>query len=355
MKHNDDAFYEEELADDELLDIAPGDFAGDLTPGETVVRTVDLSEAGWRLDLYLVHHFPKYSRMLIRKAIQTDCVQVDGRGGKTAYRLKPGQQVAFTPPEIHREAAQAEIIPLDILYEDDDLVVINKPPRMVVHPSRGHWSGTLVSALAWHFEGKLSTVRGPMRPGIVHRLDRDTSGAILVAKNDIIHGKLAALFEEKRIRKEYFAIAWGKPNLDRDMIDQPVGHHPRHREKMTIAKNDPEAKAALTFYEVIERFRGITTFRALPKTGRTHQIRLHLTHLGCPILCDALYGRQSHITRAELEGKPPAGEPILTRQALHAHRLMFEHPGTGKTLEIVAPIPDDLQQTLDVIRELRGL
>ena len=349
----DHAFYDDELADDELLDVAPED--SENTSGETVVQTVEHSEAGWRLDLYLVHHFPKYSRMIIRKAIQSDSVLVDGRGAKTAYRLKPGQQVAFTPPEIVREAPQAENIPLDILYEDSDLIVINKPPNMVVHPSRGHWSGTLVSALAWHFGGKLSTVRGPARPGIVHRLDRDTSGAILVAKNDLIHGKLAALFEEKRIQKEYFAIAWGSPNLDRDMIDQPIGHHSKHREKMAIAKNDPDAKSAQTFYEVIERFRGITTFRAMPKTGRTHQIRLHLGHIGCPILCDSLYGMQSQITRAELEGKPAAGEPILARQALHARRLIFEHPETGKTLEVIAPIPDDMQQILATIRETRKL
>ena len=322
---------------------------------EPITKTVETHESGWRLDLYLVHHFPKFSRIMIRKAIQSGAVQIDGRGGKTAYRLKPGQQVSLTPPEIPREAPQAENIPLDILYEDADLIVINKPAGMVVHPSRGHWSGTLVSALAWHFAGQLSSVRGPCRPGIVHRLDRDTSGAILVAKNDLIHGKLALLFQEKRIRKEYFAIAWGSPNLDRDMIDQPIGHHPKHREKMAIRNNDPDAKEAQTFYEVIERFRGMTTFRVLPKTGRTHQIRLHLTHIGYPILCDMLYGKQSHITLAEIEGQPPTDTPLLTRQALHAHRLTFEHPGTGKMLEIVAPIPDDLRQTLEAIEKYRRL
>ena len=345
---------EEPAADNAIdnFDETPLDSADGLLC-ETVSRTVEASESGWRLDLYLVHHFPKYSRMMIRKAIQSGMVQVDGRNAKTAYRLNPGQEVTLTPPDIPREAPQAEDIPLDILYEDNDLIVINKPAGMVVHPSRGHWTGTLVSALAWHFGGQLSGVRGPSRPGIVHRLDRDTSGAILVAKNDMIHGKLAALFQEKRIRKEYFAIAWGSPNLDRDMINQPIGHHPKHREKMAILKNDPEAKESQTFYEVIERFRGITTFRALPKTGRTHQIRLHLAHIGCPILCDTLYGKQSQITLAEIEGKPPIGTPLLTRQALHAHRLTFEHPQTGQTLEIIAPIPDDLRQTLEAIEQCR--
>ncbi|MCL2624481.1 MAG: RluA family pseudouridine synthase [Planctomycetaceae bacterium] len=345
------------------IDLSESEFPGEEPDGvtvspdsfqyDTVTRTVEVGESGWRLDLYLVYHFPKFSRMIIRKAIQTGGVLVDGRGGKTAYRLKPGQRVTMTTPEIPREAPQAENIPLDILHEDADLIVVNKPAGMVVHPSRGHWSGTLVSALAWHFDGQLSSVRGPCRPGIVHRLDRDTSGAILVAKNDMIHSKLAALFQERRIRKEYFAIAWGSPNLDRDMIDLPIGHHPKYREKMAILKNDPDTKEAQTFYEVVQRFRGITTIRVLPKTGRTHQIRLHLAHIGCPILCDMLYGRQSQITLAEIEGKTPNGDPLLSRQALHAHRLTFEHPNSGQTLDIVAPIPDDLRQTLEVIEKCR--
>ena len=332
-------------------------------PGEVHVRTVEHSEAGWRLDLFLAHHFPVYSRTLIRSGIMSGGVLIDPNSdkpsrGKPSFRLKPGQVVRFTLPEIPREAPRPEPIPLDILYEDDELVVVNKPADMVVHPSRGHWSGTLVAALAYHFGGKLSTNRGPMRPGIVHRLDRDTSGAILVAKNDVIHGKLAALFEERKIRKEYFAIVLGQPHLDRDMIDAPIGFHPKIKEKMCIAAaNDPDAKPAQTFYEVVKRYDKMATIRCLPKTGRTHQIRVHLTHTGYPILCDRMYGGRKIITREELLGERPislndddrTGIALLKRQALHAHKLVFVHPATGKELEIVAPIPADMQAVLDCL------
>ncbi len=332
------------------------------------IKTVDLSESGWRLDLFLAHHFPNYSRTHIRNAIMAGSVSIRDEDdpdkethGKPSFRLKPGQVVSFEPPEIPREAPIPEDIPLDILFEDDDLVVVNKPPDMVVHPSRGHWAGTLVGALAFHFAGKLSTVRGPARPGIVHRLDRDTSGVILVAKNDAIHAKLAALFEEKKIQKEYFAIVIGCPSLDRDVVDLPIGLHTKSREKMAIRRNDPDAKEAQTFYEVIRRYRGFSTIRVMPKTGRTHQIRVHLTHTGYPILCDKLYGGRTLITAEELQGKKPIaltedaaeGTVLLARQALHAYRLSFVHPETGQPIEITAPIPADMQSVVDALEGYR--
>ena len=329
--------------------------------------TVELSESGWRLDLFLAHHFPNYSRTHIRNAILAGNVLIREDGtdkpthGKPSYRLKPGQVVSFEPPEVPREAPIPEEIPLDILFEDEDLLVVNKPPAMVVHPSRGHWAGTLVGALAFHFAGKLSTVRGPARPGIVHRLDRDTSGVILVAKNDVIHAKLAALFEEKKIQKEYFAIVIGCPALDRDMIDLPIGLHTKYKEKMAIRRDDPDAKNAQTFYEVIKRYRGFSTIQVMPKTGRTHQIRVHLTHAGFPILCDKLYGGRSLMTAEELQGKKPialtedaaVGTVLLSRQALHAYRLSFTHPETGKLLEITAPIPKDIQSVVEELEKSR--
>ncbi len=336
-------------------------------PGEVAKRVVSDAEAGWRLDLFLAAKFPQYSRVLIRKVIQApDGVDVDGKHGKPSFRLKPGSVVSFKLVEPPRESPIPEDIPLDVLYEDDDLAVVNKPADMVVHPARGHWSGTLVGALANRFAGQLSSNRGPARPGIVHRLDRDTSGAIIVAKNDLAHARLAALFEEKRIQKEYFAIVLGTINADREIVDMPIGHHPKYRVKMAIAPNDPEAKPAQTYFETLERFRGFSTVRCLPKTGRTHQIRLHLAHLGCPILCDKLYGGRSTITFDEIAGKhdrsPQAREdettepiPALARQALHARKITFEHPTTGETLEIEAPIPHDLQQTLDALRLYRAL
>lgn len=333
--------------------------------GEVAKRVVSDAEAGWRLDLFLAAKFPQYSRVLLRKAIQAEeGVDVDGKHGKPSFRLKPGSVVSFRLVEPPRESPIPEDIPLDVLYEDDDLAVVNKPSNMVVHPSRGHWSGTLVSALAHRFAGQLSSNRGPARPGIVHRLDRDTSGAIIVAKNDVAHARLAALFEEKRIQKEYFAIALGGINVDREVVDLPIGHHPKYRVKMAIAPDDPEAKPAKTFFEVVERFRGFSTVRCMPKTGRTHQIRLHLLSLGCPILCDKLYGGRSTLTREELAGlydRSPKGDEnrestiLLARQALHARKITFEHPTSGKILEIEAPLPADMLQTIEALRELRPL
>jgi 23S rRNA pseudouridine1911/1915/1917 synthase len=282
-------------------------------------------------------------------------VRVEDRGGKPAYRLIPGQRVRILLPEIPREAPRPENIPLDILFEDDSLVVINKPPGMVVHPARGHWSGTLASALQFHFGSTLSSTGGPSRPGIVHRLDRDTSGVILVARNDLAHGKLARQFAERTIEKEYFALVSGNPPRDRDIIDCPIGFHPHQREKMAIRHDDPESRPAQTFFEVLERFEGFAAVRLVPKTGRTHQIRVHLNHLGCPVLCDKQYGGRSQISRGEIRRDPTDDLVLLDRQALHARRLKFRHPEDGRTIEIEAPLPADMQAVLAELREYRAL
>jgi 23S rRNA pseudouridine1911/1915/1917 synthase len=315
---------------------------------------VDSAEAGWRLDVFLAHHFPEYSRVHLRRVITAGGVQVGGRGGKPAYRLIPGQRICILLPEIPREAPQPENIPLEILYEDDWLVVINKPAGMVVHPARGHWSGTLASALQYHFGSKLSTTGGPTRPGIVHRLDRDTSGVILVARNDLAHSKLARQFAHRTIEKEYYALVSGEPARDRDVIDCPIGFHPHQREKMAIRRDDVESRPAQTFFEVAERFAGFAAVRVAPKTGRTHQIRVHLAHIGCPVLCDKHYGGRSQITRGEIRRDPADGLVLLDRQALHARRLKFQHPDDGRTLEIEAPIPADMQAVLTELRSYRS-
>lgn len=352
--------------DDSALDSVEEESAIEMIPGQTATRTVTESESGWRLDLFLAHHFSQYSRVLLRRAIQADGVTVSGRHGKPAYRLRPGETVTFTLPELPRESPIPEDIPLDVLYEDDELAVINKPPNMVVHPSRGHWAGTLVGALAFRYAGKLSSIRGPGRPGIVHRLDRETSGAILVAKNDSMHAALAGLFETKKIQKEYFALVSGSVSVDRDVVDLPIGHHPKSREKMTVALFDPEAKKAETYFEIVERFRGFSTVRVLPRTGRTHQIRVHLAYAGIPVLCDKLYSSRSTITRGEIAsttGIPFLGttdaeksfmaETLLSRQALHARLLTFEHPATGRVMSVEAPLPEEMSRTLDAIRTYR--
>lgn len=321
---------------------------------EPIELVVAPEEAGWRLDLFLAHHFPNYSRVHLRRVISACGVKVDQQGGKPAYRLKAGQRVRIVLPEIPREAPQPENIPLDILYEDDWLVLVNKPPAMVVHPARGNWTGTLASALQFHFQGKLSSLGGPARPGIVHRLDRDTSGVILIAKNDVAHGKLSVQFQTRTIEKEYFALVAGNPHLDRDVIDEPIGFHPQHREKMAIRRDDPMRMTAQTFYEVQERFDGFASLRIRPKTGRTHQIRVHLGHIGTPVLCDKQYGGRSRITRGEIRRDPSDETVLLDRQALHARRLRFAHPQSGETIEVEAPLPADMAAVLAELRAYRA-
>ena len=291
---------------------------------------VDESEAGQRLDVLLALHFHDYSRGHLRRVISAGGVRVDDRGGKPAYRVRAGQRVRVVLPEIPRQAPRPEEIPLQILFEDEDLVVVNKPPGMVVHPARGHWSGTLVSALQFHFGPSLSSSGGPLRPGIVHRLDRDTSGAILVARHDQAHNRLAIQFQSRSIEKEYFAIVVGTPEMDSDIIDRSIAVHPVHREKMTTVRDEDEGRTAQTFYSVAERFRGFAAVRAMPKTGRTHQIRVHLAHIGLPVLCDRAYGHRAELTRGELSGDSHDTTLLLDRQALHARRLRFEHPRSGK-------------------------
>ncbi|MEI8372004.1 MAG: RluA family pseudouridine synthase [Planctomycetota bacterium] len=320
---------------------------------EPVAFIVDESEAGQRLDVLLSLHFQSYSRGHLRRMILAGGVQVDDHGGKPAYRVHVGQRVRVVLPEIPRQAPRPEDIPLEILFEDEDLVVVNKPPGMVVHPARGHWSGTLVSALQFHFGPSLSSSGGPLRPGIVHRLDRDTSGAILVARHDQAHSRLALQFQSRSIEKEYFAIVVGKPEMDSDIIDRSIAVHPTHREKMTTVRDDEEGRTAQTFYSVAERFRGFATVRAMPKTGRTHQIRVHLAYVGLPVLCDRAYGHRAELTRGELSGEPGDTTVILNRQALHARRLRFEHPRSGESMEIVAPLPADLEAVLSELRKYR--
>jgi 23S rRNA pseudouridine1911/1915/1917 synthase len=309
--------------------------------------------AGERLDLFLARRFPTHSRVQLRRAINAAAVEVDGRRAKAAHRLRLGEKVSLTLPDIPREAPQPEDIPLDILYEDDWLAAINKPPGMVVHPAKGHWAGTLTSALQFHFD-RLSGAGGPSRPGIVHRLDRDTSGVLVVAKTDRAHFALADQFEERTVEKEYFAIVCGNPDRDRDLIDLPIGIHPYQREKMAVRRDHSTARSAQTFYEVIERFDGFAAVRVLPKTGRTHQIRVHLNAIGCPVLCDRHYGGRAQLTRGELRGDPSDTQIILERQALHAARLAVNHPETAKRLEFRAQLAPDISAVLTGLRQWRS-
>lgn len=309
------------------------------------------SAAGMRLDIFLTQAIDGYSREQLRRAVQEGAAEVDGRVVRPSFRIRPGQRVRFAVPAPVLDGPVPEKIPLDILYEDDGLVVVNKPAGMVVHPARGHWSGTLTSGLAYHFQS-LSDVGGPTRPGIVHRLDRDTSGVILVAKTNAVHMHLAAQFAERTVEKEYLAITAGRIDHDRDRIDAPIGRHPFQRDKMAIRDHHVTSKPASSFYEVLERFPTATLVRVQPLTGRTHQIRVHLDHIGCAVMCDRLYGGRASITASQLiHGGQGGGEaPVLARQALHAARLSIDHPQSGRRMTFEAPLAADIQRVLDLLR-----
>jgi 23S rRNA pseudouridine1911/1915/1917 synthase len=322
----------------------------DPTPDPPLELVVGDHAAGQRLDAFLAHELPKYSRVQLRKVIGAGGVKVNDQGTKVAHRLKAGDRIVLVLPPMNAAGPNPEEIPLDILYEDDALIAVNKPPGMVVHPARGHWSGTLASALSFYFR-QLSSAGGPMRPGIVHRLDRDTSGVMVVAKTDPMHFALAAQFENRTTEKEYFAITAGVPDRDRDRIEQPIGVHPHQREKMAIRAGHSTSREATTFYEVLERFAGFAAVKVLPKTGRTHQIRIHLAHIGCPVLCDKLYGGRTDIKRSELiRGHAGDSTIVLSRQALHAQRIKLAHPATGEPIEFIAPLPADLTAVLNELR-----
>ena len=325
----------------------------DVAEREVMTFVVEPESSGERLDSFLVRQLKHLSRTFLRQAIKLGGVGVNGQPRKPAYTLRGGETITVQLPNVPADGPRPEEILLDVLHEDDDLVVINKPTGMVVHPAKGHWSGTLTSALAHHFR-HLSSVGGAHRPGIVHRLDRDTSGVIVVAKNDQAHIQLVNQFEQRSVEKEYFAISRGQMDRDRDWIEQPIGAHPYHRERMAIRDGHMTSREARTFFEVRERFAGYLSLSVFPKTGRTHQIRVHLTHVGCPVLCDTLYSGYRQVTVGELTGNPRhahAAEVALDRLALHARRIAFAHPRTRERLEVQAPLPAEFARVLELLRQ----
>ncbi len=326
------------------------------TDGVKVLElTVKRKSEGLRVDTYLATQFPDYSRSVVQKVIDAGHVFVNGRAAKASYKVRFEDRVRVELPTQAREEPTPEDIPLAVLYEDEFLAVVDKPPDMVVHPARGNWSGTLVNALAFHFR-ELSTLNGAYRPGIVHRLDRDTSGVILVAKEEQTHRDLGTQFEMRKIFKEYLTITAGVLDRDSDYVEGRIGRHRHDRVKMAVFDDDEEeiAKDACTYYEVIERFRGYTFCRVHPKTGRTHQIRVHLASVGGPVLADKVYSGRDKVMLSDLTepGERP-DEVLLARQALHAHRLRFQHPRTRRTVEVTAPPPADFERTLAALRKYR--
>jgi 23S rRNA pseudouridine1911/1915/1917 synthase len=322
---------------------------------KTVELTAKNKVEGMRLDQYLVGMFPDHSRSVVRRVIDAGGVAVNGKAAKASYKVRHDDRVQFCLPAPTHDLPVPEDIPLSILYEDEFLAVVNKPHDMVVHPAKGHWSGTLVNALQFHF-GQLSQAGGDYRPGIVHRLDRDTSGAILIAKEEQTHRDLSAQFESRKVFKEYRAITRGVLDRDSDYIEARIGHHPTDRVKMAaLDADEEEGKDACSYYEVLERFKGYTFCRIFPRTGRTHQIRIHLAYVGCPVLADKIYSGRDAFRLSDLVPglDPDADEVLLPRQALHAARLRFTHPRLGRTIEAEAPLPPDIQRTLAALREHR--
>jgi len=314
-------------------------------PGSTPVR----------LDQYIAHAFQGLSRSTIQKAIEAETVTVNGQPSKASHKVRPGDAIRLWYPDPTANGPEPEDIALDVLYEDDCLAVINKPANMVVHPAKGNWKGTLVNALSFRF-AHLSKLNGDYRPGIVHRLDRDTSGVILVAKNEIAHRDLSLQFEHRKVFKEYHAITQGVLDRDSDYIERPIGHHARDRTKMAVfaeVDEEEDIKDAVTYYEVIERFEGYTFCRCHPKTGRTHQIRVHLAYVGCPVLADKAYSGRDSLNLADLDPRAESAEVLMPRQALHARRLRFLQPRTRQLLEVEAPLPPEFQRTLEALRRLR--
>lgn len=306
---------------------------------------VSESQNGLRLDRALGELFPHQSRNALANLVKAGHVHVDGMpAAKPSQRVETGQRVTVEVPEAAPSSIASQDLPLTVLHEDDDIVVIDKPAGLVVHPAAGHPDQTLVNALLFHVKD-LSGIGGEIRPGIVHRLDKDTSGVMLIAKHDEAHRKLTADWNTDRVRKEYLALVYGTPSTERGTIDAPIGRDPRDRKRMAVV---PGGRRAVTEYELAERLRHISLVRCRLRTGRTHQIRVHMKHIGHPIVGDPVYSGPQW--RGIPDKRVQRALSSLGRQALHAERITFVHPRTGQTMTVEAPLPQDLRELLDALR-----
>ena len=289
------------------------------------VRSKVAEKPAPRLDRWLASHWPDVSRARWQRAIAAGLVRVNGATAQASAPVRAGDEIRAQepPPDAPHASARPENIPLEILYEDEDLICLNKPAGLVVHPAAGNWSGTLVNAVL-HHAGQLPDVGNPLRPGVVHRLDKDTSGCILVAKNDAAHAALARQFAERTAQKTYLAVVRGRPRASAGVVTGAIARHPVHRQRMAVS-NRPGARAAETAWKVLVSNPKLSLLECRPKTGRTHQIRVHLKHLGHPIAGDRVYG----------------GGADFPRQLLHAWQLRVKHPRSGRELVFAAPPPGD--------------
>lgn len=319
---------------------------------EAAVETPD------RLDRFLAVAFPDVSRARFQKLIADGQVSVEGNPVlETRYKLKPGQNVTATIPPAVEPEPRAEIIPLTVVYEDKDLIIIDKQPGLVVHPGAGNETGTLVNALIAHCGDSLSGIGGVKRPGIVHRLDKDTSGLLVVAKNDVAHQGLSEQFaahgKDGRLERAYQAIVWGAPERNRGTVSTGIARSNANRQKMMVSKS-ATAREAVTHYEVLENFGKppvASLMRCVLETGRTHQIRVHMAHMGHPLLGDRTYGQGFKTSLNNLSEAAREAVILLNRQALHASLLGFEHPRTGRALSFESPPPEDMTTLLRALRQ----
>ena len=293
------------------------------------------TEAGVRLDVFLAAALENTSRSAAQKLLEAGAVTLDGKPLRKQDKTVAGADYAVVLPEVKPVAVEARAMPLDVVWEDADLLVLNKPKGVVVHPAPGHWDDTLVNALLYHCRGDLSGINGELRPGIVHRIDKDTSGLLIVAKNDFAHQALAAQLQDHSLSRVYDAIVCGGIREDEGTVDAPIGRHPTDRKKMAVTVKN--SRRAVTHYEVVERFDGYTRIRCRLETGRTHQIRVHMAYKNHPILGDTVYGR----------AKPELGQ---TSQCLHAGSLTFRHPRTGEPVTVTCPLPDYFEEVLEKLR-----
>ena len=309
----------------------------------TIEITVEKEDAGTRLDSYLSAAL-SLSRSAIERHLENKDIVVEGGNAVKNYKLRGGEHVTVTLPDPTPAEAQPEDIPLDVVYEDADIIVVNKPQGMVVHPAAGNEQGTLVNALLYHCKGSLSGVGGVERPGIVHRIDKDTSGLLVVAKNDHAHNSLAEQLKTHSVSRVYRAIVLGNLREDRGTVHAPIGRHPVDRKRMAITRKEGEGRDAITHYEVLERYGAFTLVECRLETGRTHQIRVHMASLGHPLLGDPVYGGNG--TRFEA-----CHRKHFHGQCLHAGELMLTHPQSGKEMHFAAPLPEDFSAIIEILRK----
>ena len=303
---------------------------------ETIL-TAEASAAGERLDRYLAGAVEGLTRSAAAKLLEEGQVTLGGKPLGKNYRLQGGEVLTVSLPEPEPAEALPQDIPLDVVYEDADLIVINKPVGLVVHPAPGHPDGTLVNALLFHCAGSLSGVGGALRPGIVHRIDRDTSGLMVAAKNDFAHLSLSAQLQDHSLRRTYEAVVVGNVREDRGTVDAPIGRHPTDRKKMAVT--DKNSRPAVTHYEVLRRYPGYTYLRCQLETGRTHQIRVHMAYIGHPLYGDTVYGAKK-------------GAADMTGQCLHAVALDLTHPRTGERMHFTCPLPEEFTRLLQKLERL---